>query len=100
MANKVAESIRRGLKEAVAYAEDAADRSRYRIDIPQQIDVRAIWMKLGIRKRSFPDDLDSASRRYVIGSGSSACPEGPTRACLLVIDRDPKAVHRALRNAA
>ena len=41
--SKVADSIRRGLKEAVAYAEGKADESAYRIHVPEgSIDVKAI----------------------------------------------------------
>ena len=40
--SKVADSIRRGLKQAVAYAEDKADESAYRIHVPEKIDVKAI----------------------------------------------------------
>ena len=39
--SKVADSIRRGLKEAMAYAEGKADKSAYRIHVPKKIDVKA-----------------------------------------------------------
>ena len=38
----VAESIRRGLEQAVAYAEGTADTNAYRVHVPEQIDVKAI----------------------------------------------------------
>jgi len=41
----VASSIRRGLEQAVAYAKCEADTSRYRVHVPQRIDVRAIRVK-------------------------------------------------------
>ena len=40
--SKVADSIRRGLREAVAYAEGKADESAYRVHVPAKIDVKAI----------------------------------------------------------
>ena len=40
--SKVADSIRRGLKEAVVYAEGKADNRAYRIHVPEKIDVKAI----------------------------------------------------------
>jgi len=44
--SNVAESIRRGLEEAIAYAEGTADTSRYGVHIPENIDVKAIRTKL------------------------------------------------------
>jgi putative transcriptional regulator len=67
MTGKVADSIRRGLEEALAYAEGTADVSRYGVHIPEAIDVKAIRAKLD--------------------------------AYLLVIERNPKAVQKALRAA-
>ena len=34
--SKVADSIRRGLREAVAYAEGKADESAYRVHVPRR----------------------------------------------------------------
>ena len=40
--SKVANSIRRGLEQAVAYTRGQADTSRYRVHVPEKIDVRAV----------------------------------------------------------
>ena len=40
--SKVADSIRRGLKEAVAYAEGKADEGAYRIHVPDKVNGEAI----------------------------------------------------------
>jgi len=53
MTSKVAESIRRGLEEALAYAEGAADTSRYGVHIPEDIDVKAIRAKLEMTQEEF-----------------------------------------------
>ena len=45
--SKAADSIRRGLKEAVAYAEGKADESAYRIHVPEKIDVKATQLGRG-----------------------------------------------------
>ena len=39
---KVADSIRRGLREAMAYAKGKADESGYRVHVPAKIDVKAL----------------------------------------------------------
>ena len=48
MTSRVAEGIRRGLEEALAYAEGTADTSRYGVHIPEDIDVIAIRAKLAM----------------------------------------------------
>lgn len=39
--SKVAKSIRRGLEETLAYARGEADKRRYRVHVPRDLDVRA-----------------------------------------------------------
>jgi len=53
MRKTVTKSILRGLEQAVAYARGAADRSRYRVHVPQRLDVRAIRAKLGMTQEEF-----------------------------------------------
>ena len=43
--SKIADSIRRGLQEAVAYSKGEADKSTYRVHVPERIDVKAIRTK-------------------------------------------------------
>lgn len=43
--SKVADSIRRGLEEAVAYAKGEADPKSYRVYIPEKVDVKVIRAK-------------------------------------------------------
>jgi putative transcriptional regulator len=80
--SRVADSIRRGLEEAVAYARGEAKQSDYRVHVPAVIDVRAIRV--------------NTLRHWEQGKRQ---PEGATRAYLLVIDRAPKAVQKALHAA-
>jgi putative transcriptional regulator len=97
--SKVAESIRRGLEEAVAYADGTADASRYGVRIPQEIDVKAIRGKLGMTQEEFAGRFGFSIKTLRHWEQKQRVPEGPTRAYLLVIDRNPKAVQRALRAA-
>ena len=100
MTSTVADSIRRGLEEAVAYADGAADVSRYGVHIPQEMDVKAIRAKLGMTQEEFAGRFGFSIKTLRHWEQKQRVPEGPTRAYLLVIDRDPKAVQRALRRAA
>ena len=96
---KIAGSVRRGLKEAVAYAEGKADKRAYRIHVPKKIDVKAIRTRLDMTQEEFAARFGfsvNTLRRWEQGSRQ---PEGPTRTYLLVIERAPKAVQNALQTA-
>lgn len=100
MTSKVADSIRRGLEEAVAYAEGTADMSRYGVHIPVDMDVKAIRSKLRMTQEEFAGRFGFSIKTLRHWEQKQRVPEGPARAYLLVIDRDPKAVQKALRKAA
>ena len=51
--SKVADSIRCGLEEAVAYAKGEAGRRRYRVHVPERVDVRAIRRRLAMTQAEF-----------------------------------------------
>jgi putative transcriptional regulator len=97
--SKVADSIRRGLKEAVAYAEGKADESAYRIRVPAKIDVKAIRTRLAMTQEEFAGRFGFSVNTLRHWEQGSRQPEGPTRAYLVVIERAPKAVQKALRAA-
>lgn len=100
MTGKLADSIRRGLEEAVAYAQGAADDNRYGVHIPAEIDVKAIRAKLGMTQEEFAGRFGFSIKTLRHWEQKQRIPEGPARAYLLVIDRDPKAVQKALSDAA
>ncbi len=100
MSGKAAESIRRGLEEAVAYAEGTADENRYGVHIPEEIDVKAIRLRLGMTQEEFAGRFGFSIKTLRHWEQGQRAPEGPARAYLLVIDRNPKAVQKALRKAA
>ncbi|MGO9546905.1 MAG: helix-turn-helix domain-containing protein [Rhodomicrobium sp.] len=93
----VAESIRRGLEQAVAYAEGTADGNAYRVHVPERIDVKAIRVKLEMTQEEFAGRFGFSINTLRHWEQGSRQPEGPTRAYLLVIDRAPEAVQKALQ---
>jgi putative transcriptional regulator len=97
--SKVADSIRRGLQEAVAYAEGKADENAYRIHVPAKIDVKAIRARLDMTQEEFAGRFGFSVNTLRHWEQGSRQPEGPTRAYLLVIERAPKAVQKALQTA-
>ena len=97
--SKVADSIRRGLEEAVAYAKGQPDAKAYRVHVPETIDVKAIRTKLAMTQEEFAGRFGFSVNTLRHWEQGLRQPEGPTRAYLMVIDRAPKAVQKALQAA-
>jgi len=97
--SKVADSIRRGLGEAVAYAESKANAKAYRVHVPKTIDVKAIRTKLAMTQEEFACQFGFSVNTLRHWEQVLRQPEGPMRAYLLVIDRAPRAVQKALQAA-
>ncbi|MSO76712.1 MAG: helix-turn-helix domain-containing protein [Alphaproteobacteria bacterium] len=95
--SKVGDSIRRGLKEAVAYAKGETDESTYGVHVPKRIHVKAIRTNLGMTQDEFAGRFGFSVNTLRHWEQGSRQPEGPTRAYLRVIERAPKAVQKALR---
>jgi len=97
--SKIGASIIRGMKEAIAFAEGTADMSLYRVHIPPEIDVKAIRGRLGLTQQQFAVRFGFSVNTLRHWEQGRRVPDGPARAYLLVIDREPKAVAKALRIA-
>ena len=100
--SRVADSIRRGLEEALAYAKGEADLSKYRVHIvhvPRTVDVRAIRAKLGMSQTEFAGAFGFSINTLRHWEHGKRQPEGAARAYLLVIDRAPDTVRKVLRAA-
>jgi putative transcriptional regulator len=97
--SKVANSIRKGLEEAVDYAKGRASKKGYRVHVPAHVDVKAIRTKLGMTQQAFAARFGFSVNTLRHWEQGKREPEGPTRAYLLVIDRAPNAVQKALRIA-
>ena len=97
--NRTADSIRKGLEQAVRYAKGRASRKAYRVHVPAHVDVKAIRRKLGMTQQTFAARFGFSVNTLRHWEQGKREPEGPTRAYLLVIDRAPAAVQRALRIA-
>ena len=93
----MADSIRRGLEQAVAYADGTADEQSYRVHVPPKIDVKAIRTGLGLTQEEFAGRFGFSVNTLRHWEQGIRQPEGPTRAYLLVIERAPDAVIKALR---
>ena len=97
--SKIGAGILRGLEQALDYANGTADLSQYSVHVPAAIDVRAIRGRLKMTQQQFASRFGFSVNTLRHWEQGRRAPEGPTRAYLLVIDREPEAVQKALRLA-
>jgi|SRR5271166_2000005 len=97
--SKIGQSMIRGLEQALAIANGTAKKSTYVVHIPAEIDVRAIRGRLGLTQQEFAIRFGFSVNTLRHWEQGRRVPEGPTRAYLMVIDREPQAVQKALRIA-
>jgi putative transcriptional regulator len=96
--SKGTDSIRAGLEQAVAHVRGEARRG-YRVHVPAHVDVKAIRTKLGMTQQAFAARFGFSINTLRHWEQGKREPEGPTRAYLLVIERAPRVVERALKIA-
>jgi putative transcriptional regulator len=89
----------RSARQAVAIARRDAARDSYRVHVPERIDVKAIRTKLGLSQDQFAARFGISLHTLRKWEQSGRQPEGPARAYLMVIARNPQAVEEALRAA-
>ena len=94
--SKAGERILRSARQALAYAEGRANRSGFRAHVPMDIDVRAVRRKIGLSQDEFARQFGVSKRTIQDWEQNRRRPEGPARAFLRVIEREPEAVQRAL----
>jgi putative transcriptional regulator len=96
--SKMGKRLIAAMKEVVDHVEGRTALPMRYVEVPEDVDVRAIRAKLGLSQAEF-------SRRYAVSPRSlqeweqgRRRPESAVRAYLTVIDRNPEAVENALLN--
>jgi putative transcriptional regulator len=97
MPRKTPDPLLRGFHRALAASENAGEANMYAVHIPEEIDVRAIRVRLGLTQQQFAIRFGFSVNTLRHWEQGRRIPEAPTRAYLLVIDREPQAVLKALR---
>ncbi len=92
--SKAGESILRGAREALAYAR--GEREGFVAHVPEQVDVKAIRKRLGVSRAKFATQFGFALDAVRNWEQGRRQPDVSARAFLMVIDREPDAVRRAL----
>ncbi len=97
--SKAGARVRKGLEQAIQYAGGRPSKRAYRVHVPKHVDVKAIRSRLGLTQQAFAARFGFSINTVRHWEQGKREPEGPTRAYLLVIDRAPTAVQKALRIA-
>lgn len=99
MTKKRGNRILEGAREALAIAKGELDPSSYVVHVPDSVDVKAIRQKLGLSQTVFARRYGFTPARVRDWEQGRSRPDGAVRAYLLVIQREPEAVERALAAA-
>ena len=84
-------------RQALAFAE--GEDNDCVVHIPDEIDVARIRGKVNMSQRQFAAHFGVSVRTIQEWEQGRAIPSGPARALLMVIDREPNAVRRALASS-
>ena len=91
------DEIAEGLQDAIAHA--GGDASAARISVVNPLPVAAIRAKLGLSQVDFALAFGVSVATVRNWEQGRRAPRGPARALLMVIDKEPGAVRRALQAA-
>jgi putative transcriptional regulator len=97
--SKLGKKLIAAAHEGIAIARGEADPSTYRLHIPAQIDMRAMRRRLGMTQEAFALRYGLSIARVRDWEQGRSSPDGAVRAYLMVIEREPEAVERALTMA-
>ena len=93
---KAGNRILKSAQQALAYANGEADVTVYGVHVPDTLDVPAIRHKVHMSQEEFARHFGVSKRTVQDWEQGRRSPSGPARAFLMVIDREPEAVRRAL----
>jgi putative transcriptional regulator len=85
-----------GARQALAIAKGELDASTYEVHVPDTIDVKALRRSLKLSQAAFARRYGFNPARIRDWEQGRSRPDGAVRAYLLVIQREPEAVERAL----
>ena len=96
MSKRAFDKIMQGVEEARAYLEGTADKRRYRVHVPEKVDVKRIRRRLGLSQETFARTYGFALSAVRDWEQGRRKPERSARVLLKIVEREPEAVSRAL----
>ncbi|MCR9192754.1 MAG: helix-turn-helix domain-containing protein [Gammaproteobacteria bacterium] len=99
--SEIGKNIIRGAEEALAYAKGkTSGTTAHKIKVPSEVNVSDIRKKLHMSRQKFSEEFGFSIRTLEKWERGERLPEGPARAYLTVIDKNPSAVIDALHKAS
>jgi putative transcriptional regulator len=98
--NRVSRGVIAGLKDAIAHASGESSLPVRYYHVPGRVDVKAIRAKSRLSQAEFANRYGLSPRTLQDWELGRTQPPSAVRAYLIVIDRFPETVERALKGAA
>jgi putative transcriptional regulator len=98
--SRVGKDVVQGLKEAAAHVRGEISLRAYQYEVPGPVDVKAIRARSGLSQSQFARRFGFSTRTLQDWDLGRAKPPSAVRAYLMVIDRFPETVEKALLGAA
>lgn len=96
----IGNEIIKGMEEAIGYMRGKKLRvAVHKVEIPDEIDVRAIRKKLKLSRQEFANRFGFSARTLQHWEQSDRHPQGPARILLLLLQREPTTIEEILRRA-
>jgi putative transcriptional regulator len=96
MSKRAFNKIMQGIGEASAYLEGTADKRRYRVHVPERVNVKRIRQRLGLSQEAFAQTYGFALSAVRDWEQGRRKPERSARILLRIVEKEPEAVTRAL----
>jgi putative transcriptional regulator len=96
MSKRAFDRIQAGLDDARAFLEGTGDRRRYKVHVPQKMDVKKIRKRLGLSQEAFAETYGFALSAVRDWEQGRRTPERSARILLKIVEKEPDAVTRAL----
>jgi putative transcriptional regulator len=96
MSKRAFDKIKAGLDSAKAYTDGTADKTKYRVHVPETIDVRKIRTRLKLSQEAFAETYGFALSAVRDWEQGRRKPERSARILLKIVEKEPEAVTRAL----
>jgi putative transcriptional regulator len=96
MSKRAFDKIMQSIKKAGAYLDGWADKSRYRVHVPVEVNVKKIRRRLGPSQEAFARKYGFALSAIRDWEQGRRRPERSARILLKIVEKEPEAVTRAL----
>jgi putative transcriptional regulator len=96
MSKRAFSKIKAGLDGAQTFLDGSAEKRRYRVHVPETIDVKKIRTQLGLSQHAFAATYGFALSAVRDWEQGRRRPERSARILLKIVQKEPEAVTRAL----